>query len=84
MDWKDIKPLTEVEARDIVKNYLEKCGYECREIENLKSGQKSPDFEVWMDGRLIFLCEGVPALLLRKPILPFNKDKDINAIRNKT
>lgn len=59
MDWKDIKPLTEFEARLIVKNYFEKHGFSCKEIDtkNLPSGKKSPDFIVSRDNKLAFYCE---------------------------
>lgn len=59
MDWKDIKSLTEPEARLTVRKYFESLGYKCKEIDvkNLPLGKQSPDFEVWKDKDLAFLCE---------------------------
>lgn len=59
MDWKDIKPLRESEAKSIVKDYLIERGYQVEEIDpkEVPEGIKSPDFEVKWDKQTAFLCE---------------------------
>ncbi|HPR99326.1 MAG TPA: hypothetical protein PLU63_00665 [Candidatus Woesebacteria bacterium] len=59
MEWKDIKPLTEKEARMTVKSYFINHGFEVREVDpnKLSVGDKSPDFIVTKDGNDIFYCE---------------------------
>ena len=46
MEWKDIKPLTEKEARMTVKSYFISHGFGVKEVDpnKLLVGNKSPDF----------------------------------------
>jgi hypothetical protein len=59
MNWKDIKPLTEFEAKQIVKKYLIKHGFNPQEIKTKKlpQGKKSPDLIVYKNEKIIFYCE---------------------------
>ena len=58
MDWKNIKSLTEFEAKQIVKDYLIKHEFKPQEIktENLLQGQKSPDLVVFKNNEIIFFA----------------------------
>lgn len=67
MEWKDIKPLSEKEAREIVKNYLLSHGFVVDEIkpDDLPIGKKSPDFIIKEGGDITGYCEiKTPAFIL--------------------
>lgn len=59
MDWKDITPLKEHEAIEVVCKYLSNSGFSPSRInhKNLPSGVKSPDLAVSNKGELQFYCE---------------------------
>jgi len=59
MEWKDIKPLKENEAREIVKEYLLNHRLSLGEInpDNLPEGKKSPDFVIKEDDKVVGYCE---------------------------
>ncbi len=59
MDWKDITPLKEHEAIDIIQKYLNTSGFSPSRInhKNLPDGVKSPDLAISNNGELQFYCE---------------------------
>jgi hypothetical protein len=59
MDWRDIKPLKENEARVIVKNYFLNRGFSVSEInpKDLPPGKKSPDFIIKKNDDIKGYCE---------------------------
>jgi hypothetical protein len=59
MDWKDIKPLKEYEARLIVKNYFLDRGFSILDIDPraLPPGKKPPDFIIKKDDDIKGYCE---------------------------
>jgi hypothetical protein len=59
MEWKDIKPLTEAEARRIVKDYLTSRGYVVNEIDTktVPEGKKSPDLVIKEGNETLAYCE---------------------------
>ena len=59
MEWKDIKPLRESEARLIVKKYFIKHGFQVEEIDpsTLKEGKKSPDLIIKKNNKSVCYCE---------------------------
>jgi hypothetical protein len=59
MEWKDIKSLSEKEARKIVKNYLLNHGFGVDEInpDDLPEGKKSPDFVIKEGNDIKGYCE---------------------------
>lgn len=54
MDWKDITPLTEYEAKEVVKKYLARGGFTANEIDtkNQPEGLNIPDLEVSEGSRI--------------------------------
>lgn len=70
MDWKDITPLKEHEAIEIVCKYLSDSGFSPSRInhKNLPNGVKSPDLAVSNKGELQFYCEIKTPELKQHPI----------------
>lgn len=59
MDWKDIIPLTEPEALNIVSKYLQSHNFVAKRINSrdIPEGQKSPDIIAFQNNKEAFLCE---------------------------
>lgn len=84
-DWSKIKPLTEPEALNIVKKYIENHGYIAQRIDTdkLPAGKKAPDFEVLKKSDAIFLCEvKTPGHILNKETGMYHWDTTFNKLRN--
>lgn len=84
IDWKDITPLTEHEAKEVVKKYLARGGYEARDIDptNYSEGINLPDLEVYENNTLAFYAEvKTPELNLNLQTGLYQWNTTINKLR---
>lgn len=86
MDWKDIKPLTETEAINIVSRYFLKHGYDTQRINPnfISEGKKSPDIVGTREKEKVFLCEvKTPSHIFNQEMGMYMWNTAFNKLRNR-